>query len=71
MGGDVILVISFRDRDSLKLVEDLKRNPLWSQLEAVKQGKVYPVDAEHWYGSDIVTANLVLDDLFNHLLRAE
>ncbi|XQQ07506.1 MAG: ABC transporter substrate-binding protein [Leptolyngbya sp. IPPAS B-1204] len=71
MGGDVILVISFRDRDSLKLVEDLKRNPLWSQLEAVKQGKVYPVDAEHWYGGDIVTANLVLDDLFNHLLRAE
>ncbi len=71
MGGDVILVISFMDGDSLELVEDLKRSPLWSQLEAVKQVKVYPVNAEHWYGGDIVTANLVLDDLFKYLLDEE
>jgi iron complex transport system substrate-binding protein len=69
MGGDVIFSISFRDEDSLKLVEQLKKNPLWSQLEAVKQGNVYPVNAEHWYGGDIVTANLVLDDLFKYLIN--
>jgi len=69
MGGDVIFLILFRDEDSLKLVEQLKKHPLWSQLEAVKQGKVYPVNAEHWYGGDIVTANLVLDDLFKHLIN--
>lgn len=71
MGGDVIFVISFMDGESLKLVQQLKKNPLWSQLEAVKQGKVYPVDAQHWYGGDIVTANLILDDLFKYLLEEE
>lgn len=71
MDGDVILSISFEDNDSLKLVEKLQSHPLWSQLEAVKQGKVYPVDAEHWYGGDIITANLVLDDLFDYLSRSK
>lgn len=68
MGGDVIFSISFRDEDSLKLVKQLQNHPLWSQLEAVKQGKVYPVNAEHWYGGDVVTANLILDDLFKYLI---
>lgn len=69
MDGDVIFVISFMDEDSLDLVSQLKNQPLWSQLEAVKQGKVYPVDAEHWYGWDIVRVNLILDDLFKYLLE--
>jgi iron complex transport system substrate-binding protein len=68
MDGDVIFVVSFMDEDSLDLVNQLKKQPLWSQLEAIKQGKVYLVDAQHWYGSDIVRANLILDDLFKYLL---
>jgi iron complex transport system substrate-binding protein len=71
MDGDVIFSISFNDEESLELVKQLKNHPLWSQLEAVKQGNIYPVNAEHWYGGDIVTANLVLDDLFNYLLEEE
>jgi len=71
MDGDVIFAISFRDEESLDFVKQLQNHPLWSQLEAVKQGKVYPVNAEHWYGGDIVTANLVLDDLFKYLLDEE
>ena len=71
MGGDVIFLISFMDDESLDLANQLKNQPLWSQLEAVKQGKVYPVDAQHWYGGDIVRANLVLDDLFKYLLEEE
>jgi iron complex transport system substrate-binding protein len=71
MDGDVIFSISFNDEESLELVETLQQHPLWSQLTAVKQSKVYPVNAEHWYGGDIVTANLVLDDLFNYLLEEE
>jgi len=71
MSGDVIFVISFKDRESLELIEKLKNHPLWSQLEAVKQGEVYPVNAEHWYGSDIITANLILDDLFKYLLEKD
>jgi len=71
MGGDAIFVISFMDKESLDLVEQLKNHPLWSQLEAVKHNKIYPVDAEHWYGDDIIRANLILDDLIKYLVNEE
>lgn len=71
MDGDVIFVVSYVDKDSLDLVNQLKNKPLWSQLEAVKQGKVYLVDAQHWKGTDIVRANLILDDLFKYLVDEE
>ncbi|MEL6397679.1 MAG: iron-siderophore ABC transporter substrate-binding protein [Cyanobacteria bacterium J06626_4] len=71
MDGDVIFVISHMDDDGLDVVNQLKNQPLWSQLAAVKQGKVYPVDAQHWYGTDIVRVNLILDDLFKYLLEEE
>ncbi|MBF2050117.1 MAG: iron-siderophore ABC transporter substrate-binding protein [Elainella sp. C42_A2020_010] len=71
MDGDVIFVVSFMDEDSLDLVNQLKKQPLWSQLEAIKQGKVYLVDAQHWYGSDIVRVNLILDDLFKYLVNVQ
>ena len=72
MDGDVIFVISYyMDEDSVEQVNQLKNQPLWSQLEAVQQGKVYPVNGLHWYGGNIVRANLVLDDLFKYLLEEE
>ena len=71
MDGDVIFVISHMDDDSLDLVDQLKNQPLWSQLKAVQQGNVHPVDAQHWYGWDIVRVNLILDDLFKYLLEEE
>jgi iron complex transport system substrate-binding protein len=71
MDGDVLFAISFKDEESLIFVERLKNHPLWSQLNAVQQNKVYSVNAEHWYGGDIVAANLVLDDLFKYLLKEE
>lgn len=71
LDGDVIFVISYVDDDSVDRVNELKNQPLWSQLEAVKQGKVYPVNAQHWYGVDIMRVNLILDDLFKYLLEEE
>ncbi|WP_416669923.1 ABC transporter substrate-binding protein [Egbenema bharatensis] len=71
MDGDVMFVISFGDDESLNVVDQLKQQPLWSQLNAVQQNKIYPVNAEHWYGGDIVAANRVLDDLFRFLLEEE
>lgn len=71
MDGDVIFVISHMDNDGLDVVNQLKNQPLWSQLEAVKQGNVHLVDAQHWYGWDIVRVNLILDDLFKYLLEEE
>lgn len=71
MDGDVIFAISHMDGDGLDVVNQLENQPLWSQLEAVKQGKVYLVDAQHWYGWDIVRVNLILDDLFKYLLEED
>lgn len=67
MDGDVIFVISRMDDTGLEWANQLENQPLWSQLEAVKQGNVYPVGAQHWYGWDIVRVNLILDDLFKYL----
>ncbi|ESA33730.1 periplasmic binding protein [Leptolyngbya sp. Heron Island J] len=71
MDGDVIFVITYMNDDDADIVNQLKNQPLWSQLEAVKQGNVYPVDGVHWYGWDIVRANIILDDLFKYLLEEE
>lgn len=45
----------------------LEANPLWQGLDAVREGQVYEV-GEHWYGAGPTSANLVLDDLFTHLV---
>ncbi|MEM6424919.1 MAG: ABC transporter substrate-binding protein, partial [Cyanobacteria bacterium P01_D01_bin.128] len=70
MDGDVIFLISYED-DEADVINELKNHPLWSQLDAVKQGNVYPVNGMHWYGWDILKANLILDDLFKYLLEEE
>lgn len=46
-------------------------NPLWQQLEAVRAGLAYRVDASHWFTcGPIEPQNLILDDLEKHLLGA-
>ncbi|MNK13611.1 putative siderophore-binding lipoprotein YfiY precursor [compost metagenome] len=63
MDGDVILWFS-RDTDNL-LKSKLANNPLWNNLKAVKQKKIFEVDADLWLsGLGIQAANLVVDDLF-------
>lgn len=51
-------------------VNQFVKNPLFSQLKAVKQGQVYQVDADVWHlGSNILGANRILDDLFKYLVE--
>jgi iron complex transport system substrate-binding protein len=48
----------------------IQENRLWQQLEAVRSGRAYRVDAAHWFGTGSVqAANLVLDDLERYLLE--
>ena len=43
-------------------------NPLWGSLEAVKQGRAYPGHPATWFDAvDLEGANLVLDDIAQHL----
>lgn len=63
--GDVLFVYATgeEDRDFLsRLMED----PLWSRLDVVRRGRVHVV-GEHWIGTGPVSADFVLDDLFEHL----
>ncbi|MCG9892084.1 MAG: iron-siderophore ABC transporter substrate-binding protein [Thermosynechococcaceae cyanobacterium MS004] len=68
--GDVLLFASWERKDDKKTLDKLKRNPLWSQLEAVQKNKVYLVGA-HWHNSDIFAINAILDDLEKYLVNEQ
>lgn len=51
-------------------LEKLKTDPLWSQLNAVQQGRVYEVPG-YWIGAGPLAANAVIDDLFKYLVGDE
>lgn len=73
--GDVLFVWSHgntpeeREKAQAK-IEQLKSDPLWSQLEVVQEGNVYSVGS-YWIGSGPIAANLVIDDLFRYLVEEE
>jgi iron complex transport system substrate-binding protein len=70
MDGDVIFVVVDReDEEAEKMFEQLKQNPLWNQLEAVQEGKVYPVNLPTWRGGNPLAADAVIDDLFKYLVE--
>ncbi len=47
--------------------QQLQKEPLWSELKVVQQGKVYVV-GQYWLFGSYLSANRVLDDLFKYLL---
>ena len=53
--------------DDQAALEELKVDPLWSELNAVQQGQVYDIP-QYWIGTGPIAANLVLDDLFKYLV---
>ncbi|NCJ06834.1 ABC transporter substrate-binding protein [Synechococcales cyanobacterium C] len=69
--GDVIFIRTSGDNDQerAQLVKQLQSHVLWSQLNAVRQGKVYQIDPYYWFNSSIIDANLVLDDLSKYILE--
>lgn len=64
--GDVIFVWNLGEEAQSKLAQ-LKKDPLWSKLNAVQAGKVYEVPP-YWIGSGPIAANKILDDLTTYLL---
>ncbi|NCJ08620.1 ABC transporter substrate-binding protein [Synechococcales cyanobacterium C] len=64
--ADVMFVVEFPP-DSLK---EIQPHPLWSQLNVVKQGRIYPVHYGTWVAErSLGGASRILDDLFKHLLE--
>jgi iron complex transport system substrate-binding protein len=69
MGGDVIFVTVYGDpEDSTR--EEITSDPLWRELEAVRQGRVYEVPDDLWMlGIGYTAANGVVDDLEKYLVQ--
>lgn len=61
--GDVIVVTTYGAADETTKPA-ITTNPVWSQLSAVRAGRVYEMDDDHWMtGIGIQAANRVLDDI--------
>lgn len=69
MGGDVVFVTTYGpEEDSTK--QQITSDPLWQQLEAVQQDRVYEVPDDLWMlGIGYTAANGVLDDLTESLIE--
>ena len=71
--GDMIFIWTGENtvegkQQAQKQLTQLQGDPLWQQLEAVKNGRVYEVPS-YWIGSSAIAANLVIDDLFQYLIE--
>jgi iron complex transport system substrate-binding protein len=73
--GDVIFI--WTGENDPKINEELQtkiialqKEPLWQNLKAVKNERVYQVPS-YWIGSGAIAANLVLDDLFKYLINEQ
>jgi iron complex transport system substrate-binding protein len=71
--GDVIFIWTSENnlqgnQTAQKKLNELQSNPLWQNLKAVKQNKVYIVP-DYWIGGGILAANAIIDDLFKYLVN--
>ena len=69
MDADIIFDQTSTDRDDgrMDLRTEWTKHPLWQNLRAVKNGKVYPVDTATWNnGSGPIAASKMLDDLYKY-----
>lgn len=66
--GDILFVATNGEESTQKL-ESLKQNPLWKNLRAVQQNRVYPVNYPTWRGGNPLAADAVIDDLFKYLVN--
>jgi iron complex transport system substrate-binding protein len=69
IGGDVIFVTVYGSEDETAKQAFLS-HPLWQQLNAVQQGRVYEVSDDLWMlGIGYTAANGVIDDLTRYLVE--
>ncbi|NEQ25388.1 MAG: ABC transporter substrate-binding protein, partial [Microcoleus sp. SIO2G3] len=66
--GDVLLVGKFTE-DETNTLRKLEQNPLWKQLRAVQQNRVYVIDYMTWRGGNLLAADAVIDDLYKYLVN--
>ncbi|TXC91155.1 iron-siderophore ABC transporter substrate-binding protein [Metabacillus litoralis] len=67
MDGDLLFYFTYttpEDQGATKTEEEWTKDPLWQNLEVVKEGKAYKVDDSIWNtAGGVIAANLLLDDI--------
>ena len=71
LDADILFLSVYNDEESAQILANLQQKPLWNQLKAVQNQKVYPVDYDIWRGGNPIAANLVLDDLEKYLVNSK
>jgi iron complex transport system substrate-binding protein len=66
--GDVMFLWTYGSGKAKSALANLKAEPLWSKLDVVQRDRVYEVP-EYWMGTGPISANLILDDLFQYLVE--
>ncbi|MDB9538601.1 iron-siderophore ABC transporter substrate-binding protein [Anabaenopsis tanganyikae CS-531] len=67
MAGDAIFLILGGHNESK--LQQFINHPLWSDLPAVQENRIYPVRNDVWIAAwGIIGANQVLDDIFRYLI---
>lgn len=69
LDADVMFVAL--DPGSAKNFTKYNSHQFWQMLNVVKNNRVYTVDSGYWIVGNILSANAILDDLSQYLLRAE
>ncbi|MFQ4144489.1 iron-siderophore ABC transporter substrate-binding protein [Chlorogloeopsis sp. ULAP02] len=67
--GDIIFVLTSKN-DEREAFEKILQKPLGKRLKAVQRGHIYFVDTLAWIGSNLLAADVVIDDLFKYLINA-
>lgn len=68
--AEVLFLYSANEENPQQEIEAVREDPLFQTLQAVDSGNVYAV-GEHWFWGSLIAANLILDDLFEHLVEGE
>lgn len=67
--GDVMFVYGLEFTGTEAAFNQLQANPLWQELDAVQNDRVYVVPDSYWSFPGIQGLNLLLDDLFEYLVN--
>lgn len=66
--GDIMFVYGLEFRGTETAFDRLQANPLWQELNAVRNDQVYVVPDSYWSFPGIQGLDLLLDDLFKYLV---
>jgi len=61
LSGEHIFVITYDLEDTT--FEELIERPIWQQLEAVREGRIHPVQGVAWTNHGPIGANLIIDEV--------